>query len=39
MPIAYGLRASRFYQRAVMPWGSSAIAGLALVWFVQRAIG
>ncbi len=39
MPIAYGLRASRFYQRAVMPWGSTAIAGLALVWFVQRAIG
>ncbi len=39
MPIAYGLRASRFYQRAIMPWGSTAIAGLALVWFVQRAIG
>jgi hypothetical protein len=39
MPIAYALRASRFYQRAIMPWGSTAIAGLALVWFVQRAIG
>jgi len=39
MPIAYVLRASRFYQRAVMPWGSTAIAGLALVWFVQRAMG
>jgi len=22
-----------------MPWGSSAIAGLALVWFLQRALG
>jgi hypothetical protein len=28
-----------FYRRAVMPWGSSAIAALALVWFVQRATG
>lgn len=39
MPIAYVLRASRLYQRAIMPWGSTAIAGLALVWFVQRAMG
>ena len=38
MPIAYGVRASRFYQRALMPWGSTAIAALALVWFVQRAM-
>jgi HupE / UreJ protein len=39
MPIAYLLRATVFYRRAVMPWGSSAIAALALVWFVQRAGG
>ncbi len=39
MPIAYWLRATRFYQRGLMPWGSTAIAGLALVWFFQRATG
>ncbi len=39
MPVAYALRASRLYQRAIMPWGSTAIAGLALVWFVERAMG
>ncbi len=39
MPIAYWLRATRFYRRGVMPWGSTAIAGLALVWLIQRAIG
>jgi hypothetical protein len=39
MPLAYLLRSTTFYRRGVMPWGSSAIAGLALVWFVQRALG
>jgi hypothetical protein len=39
MPMAYLLRATRFYQRALMPWGSTAIAGLALVWFIQRLGG
>jgi hypothetical protein len=39
MPVAYVLRATAFYRRGVMPWGSSAIAALALVWFVQRALG
>jgi HupE / UreJ protein len=38
MPLAYLLRATTFYRRGVMPWGSSAIAGLALVWFLQRAL-
>jgi len=38
MPLAYVLRATRFYRRGVMPWGSSAIAMLALVWLVQRAM-
>jgi hypothetical protein len=39
MPLAYVLRSTAFYRRAVMPWGSSAIAALALVWLVQRAWG
>jgi hypothetical protein len=39
MPLAYLVRATRFYQRGLMPWGSTAIAGLALVWFVQRLLG
>jgi hypothetical protein len=38
MPLAYLLRSTAFYRRGVMPWGSSAIACLALVWFVQRAV-
>jgi hypothetical protein len=37
MPVIYGLRSGAFYRRAVMPWGSAAIAALALVWLVQRA--
>jgi len=39
MPLAYLLRSTTFYRRGLMPWGSSAIAGLALVWFLQRALG
>jgi hypothetical protein len=39
MPLAYLLRSTAFYRRGVMPWGSSAIAGLAMVWLVQRAWG
>jgi HupE / UreJ protein len=38
MPLAYFLRATHFYRRGIMPWGSSAIACLALFWFVQRAL-
>lgn len=38
MPIVYGLRSGAFYRRAIMPWGSAAIATLALVWLVQRAV-
>jgi hypothetical protein len=38
MPLAYLLRSTAFYRRGVMPWGSTAIAGLALFWFVQRAL-
>lgn len=38
MPLAYSLRASALYRRTLMPWGSAAIASLALVWLVQRAV-
>lgn len=37
MPIVYALRSGAFYRRALMPWGSAAIAALAMVWLVQRA--
>lgn len=36
MPVVYALRSGAFYRRAVMPWGSAAIAALALFWLVQR---
>jgi hypothetical protein len=36
MPLAFALRSSAFYRRGLMPWGSSAIAALALVWMAQR---
>ena len=39
MPLAYALRATHLYRRGLMPWGSTAIAGVALVWLVQRAMG
>jgi hypothetical protein len=39
MPLAYAIRQSFFYRRGVMPWGSTAIAALASIWFVQRAMG
>ena len=38
MPLAYLLRSSAFYRRGMMPWGSTAIAGVALIWFLQRAL-
>ena len=38
MPVVYQLRSGRLYRNTVLPWGSAAIAGLALVWLVQRAI-
>ena len=37
MPLAYLMRGGALYRRAVLPWGSAAIAALAFVWFVQRA--
>jgi hypothetical protein len=38
IPIIYGMRSGVFYRRAVMPWGSAAIAAMAMVWLVQRAV-
>jgi hypothetical protein len=38
MPCAYFWRYSSFYRRAIVPWGSAAIALLALVWLVQRSL-
>lgn len=38
MPLIYSVRRVLFYRRAFMPWGSAAIAALALVWLVQRAV-
>jgi HupE / UreJ protein len=38
MPAIYAIRAGGFYRRGVMPWGSAAIAVIAMVWLVQRAI-
>ncbi len=37
LPVAYGLRKTRFYQRVVFLGGSIAICTLAAVWFVERA--
>lgn len=37
LPLAFALRASAFYRRGVLQGGSWVIAGLAAVWFVERA--
>ena len=37
MPLVYVMRSSLLYRRALLPWGSAAIASLALVWLIQRA--
>ncbi len=39
LPIAYALRRTVFYRRAVMVGGSIVIALLASVWLVERAFG
>lgn len=39
MPVAYLLRGTLFYRSWVLPWGSLAVAGIAAVWFYQRAFG
>jgi hypothetical protein len=37
LPLAFVLRSGDFYRRVVLQGGSWAIAGLAAVWFVERA--
>lgn len=37
LPIAYRLRATRFYQRGILWTGSIMIAALAAIWLLQRA--
>jgi len=38
MPLVFAVRGIALYRRTLMPWGSAAIAALALVWLVQRAL-
>ena len=38
MPLVYAVRTSLFYRRSLLPWGSAAIASLAFVWLLQRAL-
>ena len=39
LPLAFALRGTRFYRRAVLVGGSACIVVLALWWFVERAFG
>ncbi len=38
LPIAFGLRATWAYRRVVLAGGSAAIAAIAAVWLVERAL-
>jgi hypothetical protein len=38
LPLAYVARCSWFYQRVTLVAGSSAIAGMALIWMVERLL-
>ena len=38
LPLAFALRRTVFYRRAVMLGGSLVIAALAGVWLVERAL-
>jgi len=39
MPAVYALRRVEIYRRTLLPWGSGAIATVALGWLAQRALG
>lgn len=39
IPLAYSLRGTRFYRRALMPTGAAAIGGVAVYWFAMRVTG
>ena len=38
LPVAYAVRATGFYRRAVVVGGSGLIAAIAAVWLVERAL-
>lgn len=38
VPLAYGLRETRFYRRAVLPGGSALVAVLSALWLVERLL-
>ena len=39
IPLAYSLRGTRFYRRALMPTGAATIGGIAAYWLAMRATG
>lgn len=39
VPVAYALRKTRLYRRAIVPATSLAVAALAGFWFFERAVG
>jgi len=39
VPLAYGLRVTRFYRKAFMPGGAVAISLIAAYWLASRALG
>jgi len=39
MPVAWRARNTRFYGKALMPFGSMAIMLIATIWLIQRALG
>lgn len=39
LPVAFALRGTRFYRRAVLIGGSALIVVVALWWFAERALG
>ncbi|MBI5717977.1 MAG: HupE/UreJ family protein [Burkholderiales bacterium] len=39
LPVAFALRGTAFYRRAVVTGGSVLIVGVALLWFAERAFG
>jgi uncharacterized membrane protein YqjE len=38
LPVAYALRDTKFYRRGVVVAGSLAVAAVAAVWLVERAL-
>jgi hypothetical protein len=36
LPLAWKLRATGFYRRGLVPWGSAIVCGCAAIWFMAR---